>query len=553
MFRPAGAAPRIAKKSVRPVETPMDGEPSAEVVAESGVLVDAASAESPVVDSGGGHQPPKARAPRRVKPVLAAAYLTQLVEDLLALPRSTDWLDIKVSGAAPVEIGESISALANTAALLGKPHGYVVWGINEGTRIAVGTSFVPAGASVNHEELESWLVRHLTPNVAFGFYEVEARGKRIVILRVDPASGRPAQFQGHAFLRIGGRKQPLKDVAGNEQALVRLLDRPAFERTFAAENMTAEGVLARLDHEALSELSNLEDPGSASDTLIAFERESFVARSEGDRWTITHLGAILFARQLSDFPELHDRSVRVVAYMGEGRGKIRHEYTAASGYAVGFAGLMKELAQVLPMRESEHGGAQESAPICPVEAVREVVANALVHQDFTVAGPGPLIEIFKDRVEVSNTGVPLMETDRFLDTAPQSRNEGVAAFMARVGDIEDRGQGIDKVIAEVEAAHLPAPAFEVVKNQTRVVLFAGSSLARMPKADQVHACYLHACLRYVSREPMNITSVRERFAVKAENTVSAARYLNDALEAKVIRLAEPNAAQKLRRYIPYWA
>ncbi|MEO5761608.1 MAG: RNA-binding domain-containing protein, partial [Vicinamibacteria bacterium] len=406
MFRPAGAAPRIAKKTVRPVETPMDGEPSAEAVPEFGGSLNAASAESPAVDSGGGHQPPKARAPRRVKPVLAPAYLTQLVEDLLGQPRNTDWLDIKVSGAAPVEIGESISALANTAALLGKPHGYVVWGINEGTRIVVGTSFVPAEASVNHEELENWLVRHLNPGVDFGFYDVVARGKRIVILRVDPASERPAQFQGQAFLRVGGRKQPLKDVAENEQALERLLARPAFERTVAALNLTAEEVLARLDHDAFFKLGNTEVPGSASDTLTAFERESFVARGEGDLWNITHLGAILFARQLSDFPELHDKGARVVAYTGEGRGKIRQEYAGATGYAAGFDALMNELAQALPMRESEHDGAHEPAPICSVEAVREIVANALVNQDFAMAGPGPVIEIFKDRVEIANTGVP---------------------------------------------------------------------------------------------------------------------------------------------------
>ena len=73
----------------------------------------------------------------------------------------------------------------------------------------------------------------------------------------------------------------------------------------------------------------------------------------------------------------------------------------------------------------------------PELAIRELVANALIHQDFTERGAGPMIEIFDDRVEVINPGKPIMSTMRFVDHNPQSRNEKLAHFMRRLNICEE--------------------------------------------------------------------------------------------------------------------
>jgi len=122
-----------------------------------------------------------------------------------------------------------------------------------------------------------------------------------------------------------------------------------------------------------------------------------------------------------------------------------------------------------------------------------------------------MVEIFDDRVEITNPGEPLVDTLRFVDTPPKSRNDGVASLMRRFRICEERGSGIDKVISQVELFQLPAPLFEVPEGFTRVVLFAHRPLTEMDKADRIRACYLHACLRYVTRQPMTNASVRERF------------------------------------------
>ena len=96
----------------------------------------------------------------------------------------------------------------------------------------------------------------------------------------------------------------------------------------------------------------------------------------------------------------------------------------------------------------------------PELAVRELVANALIHQDFSVTGAGPMVEIFDARVEITNPGAPLVNTQRFLGSPPRSRNETLASMMRRIGVCEERGSGIEKAVLAVEAELLPAPLFE---------------------------------------------------------------------------------------------
>jgi predicted HTH transcriptional regulator len=88
--------------------------------------------------------------------------------------------------------------------------------------------------------------------------------------------------------------------------------------------------------------------------------------------------------------------------------------------------------------------------VYPPIAVRELVANALIHQDFSITGTGPMVEIFPDRIEITNPGVPLIDVQRLLDAPPQSRNDAFATTRRRLGICEERGSGIDKVIERLK-------------------------------------------------------------------------------------------------------
>jgi len=75
----------------------------------------------------------------------------------------------------------------------------------------------------------------------------------------------------------------------------------------------------------------------------------------------------------------------------------------------------------------------------------------------------------------------------------------------------------------------------------------------MDKADRVRACYLHACLCYVTRKEMTNTTLRARFGVEEQNRSSVSRLIREAVEAGAIVPADPAAAPKLMRYLPFWA
>ena len=208
---------------------------------------------------------------------------------------------------------------------------------------------------------------------------------------------------------------------------------------------------------------------------------------------------------------------------------------------------------MVPNNEIIEKALRKTVPMYPELAVRELVVNALLHQDFFITGTGPTIEIFDDRLEVRNPGVPLVETQRFLDSPPRSRNEALASFMRRIGICEERGSGVDKVVFQTEFFQLPAPAFEVSGENTIAVLFAHRPLTKMDKADRVRACYLHACLRYVNRDFMTNTTLRERFGIDPSNKSMASRYIREAIEADAIKLYDEDSAMKLRKYVPFWA
>ena len=148
---------------------------------------------------------------------------------------------------------------------------------------------------------------------------------------------------------------------------------------------------------------------------------------------------------------------------------------------------------------------------------------------------------------------PLVTTERFLDSPPRSRNEGVASLMRRIGFCEERGSGIDKVVVQTEIYQLPAPIFEAFDEHTRAILFSYREFNEMDKEEKIRACYLHAVLKYLNRQPMNNTTLRDRFGVEQKNSATVSRIIKQALEANVIKPYDDSAGTKAMRYVPHWA
>ncbi len=483
----------------------------------------------------------------------SSAYLTDLVRELCNVSGETEWVEFKENNADPEIIGKNISALSNSAVLSGKTAAYIVWGIRDDDHAVVGTSFEPQRTRRGNEELENWLLRLLEPKIDFRFFTVEIDGKPVVLLEIARPIHQPVNFSGAEYIRVGSYTKNLRDFPEKERTLWRIFDQTPFEDSAAAAHQRDEEVLKLLDYPAYFDLLDLPLPENRDAILSALADDNIIRRSKASGWDVTNLGALLLAKRLSDFRRLGRKAVRIIQYRGAGRTEAIKEREEAKGYASGFNGLIGYINDLLPSNEIIGQAFRKTLPMFPASAVRELVANALIHQDFSITGAGPMFEIFDDRIEITNPGEPLVATERFVDTPPKSRNEALASLMRRFGMCEERGSGIDRVVAEIELFQLPAPLFEAPNGSTRAVLFAHRPLAKMGKEDRMRACYLHACLKYVMREFLTNASLRKRFGVKDGNKSAVSRYIREAIEADLIKPYDLKASRKTMRYVPYWA
>ena len=480
--------------------------------------------------------------------------LVELVNELRKLPKETETVEFKVGDVSPDEIGKYISALANSAALVGSLQAYMVWGIADASHDVVGTGFRPRQTKLGNEELENWLTHHLTPSVDFSFEEGAVDGKHMVVLYIRPPMHTPVRFKDIAYVRVGSYRKKLRDHPEKERRLWLLLKPEGFEEGIARENVKGSDLVELLDARGYQKLYGNDQRFTRSSMIDRLETGDFIVRRDTDSYDITSLGALLFARYLSEFGRLERKALRVIRYEGENRVRTIHEQTGVKGYAVGFEGLIEYLVSQLPRNEVLHRAFQKDVTMYPVVALRELTANALIHQDFSIDGAGPMIEIFDKRIEFTNPGHPLIELLRLIDSPPRSRNEKLASFMREVDICEERGSGIDKVIHAVEMFQLPAPEFSTPTHNTKVTLFAPKLFAEMSRDDRVRACYQHACLQTVSGKQMSNASLRERFSISAQNYPMASRIITDTMEAELIKPFDPhNKSKRHMKYVPFWA
>lgn len=484
----------------------------------------------------------------------ATDQLTDLVRGLLELPRETPWVEDKENNTKPDEIGGYMSALSNAAAVNGKERGYLLWGVRDGDRQVVGTRFEPMEAKgAGNEDLVPWLTRALSPQVYFEFHEITYDDHRLVLMEVERARTQPVCFKGEAYIRVGSYKKKLSDNPGYAQRLWKSFDETSFEVGMAIGNLGESEILGYLDYPAYFSMLETPLPEARAGILAALAADDLIKRTELGRWDITNLGAILFAKSIEQFPSLRRKAVRVIQYQGTDRISTIKEQVGTRGYASGFEGLISYINTLLPSNEVIGQALRTTVKMYPELAIRELIANALIHQDFTLTGTGPTVEIFDDRIEITNPGQPLIDPLRFVDSPPRSRNEGLASLMRRCGVCEERGSGWDKIAFEIEFNQLPAPLVELTVEHTKVTLFSHKDLAEMDRGERVRAVYLHACLRHVTHKSVTNSSIRERFGINEHDSYKASRIIKEALDQGRIVVRDPSAGRRFMTYVPWWA
>ena len=301
-------------------------------------------------------------------------YLKSLVDQLRKLPKESEWVEFKTEENRPERIGAYISALANMATLMSKEYGYLVWGISDQDHAIVGTRFDPDVAKYGNEELESWLVRSLNPIINIRFYKVYFAECRIVILKIPSAFRYPVSFQKEKYIRIGSYLKKSSDFPDKERELWECFYRKNLHDYPAVEHVGDHEVIELLDCEAYYQMIlGLSATGVARRVLLEkLEEDRLIKKNEAGYWSITGLGALLFARDLRRMGTLARKALRVIQYHGKGREEGEREYLSTKGYAAGFDELMKIVDGWLPSREVLEGPRQKTLRDFPAPVIREL-------------------------------------------------------------------------------------------------------------------------------------------------------------------------------------
>ena len=479
--------------------------------------------------------------------------LKNLLEKLIILPKENEWVEFKRNFHDEDEIGERISAIANSACIDNKSFGYLIFGISDDNHEVLGTTFCPKLKMIGKNEFENWLIQNLTPHIDFRIYEFNYEGKHVAMFEIPAADNQPVDYKKIAYIRVGSITRKLSDFPDKERKIWRK-DLPApFETGIAIKNLVASDIIRLLDTQTYFDLMQQPYPTTQDAVIERLISDDIVVQELRGGYGITNLGGVLLAKDLNNFPTLSRKIVRVIQYEGKNKLKTLKDISFPKGYAVGFMELINYINSQLPTNEEIGEALRTQVRMYPEIAIRELVANSLIHQDFWITGTATMIELYSDRIEFSNAGIPLITPIRFIDEY-RSRNEKVASLMRRMNICEEKGSGIDKVIFNCELYQLPAPDFIQSQVHMRVILYAYKQLRYMNKGDKLRAVYQHACLKWVSNDAMTNQSLRERFHIEDHNYSIASRLIKEALNENYIK--EENAENKSRKfakYIPFWA
>ncbi len=432
--------------------------------------------------------------------------------------------------------------------------GYLVYGVADQNAHLIGIKAHEVSPII--DKLTNLGRDAIDPPLSLDHAVIEVEDVPLLFVHIPEQRNKPVHRRGksieEAWIRSGGttRKASRQEIGG----LMLHSKQPCWEDQRASLLLTSEEVQKLLDIETIAKLLERSLPTDQSQLMHWLTDEKIVI-PEGRGYYVTNFGAVAAARDLNQFDTLARKCIRVIRYQGTNKVDTTGELLGKKGYAIGFEGLIGYLNQILPHSEIIQQALRTQTTIYPEIALRELIANALIHQDFNITGAGPLIEIFDDRIEFTNPGsLPSSKRlDRLIGTTPESRNERLASAFRRYRICEERGTGFEKVISAVELYNLPPVTFTNLENAFRVTLYSPRKFSDMSQLERIEACYQHAVLQHLSSKSLTNTTLRQRFKLHEKQRTQITNLILEAVKTGRIKRKTPESGNKFAEYCPYWA
>jgi ATP-dependent DNA helicase RecG len=353
---------------------------------------------------------------------------------------------IPLAADTPIDtLAESIAALANTR--------------GGGEILLAGGPDADPSAAVDRA-LDAIL--RITPRLIVPLPEtVSADGKALVRVRVPPGMPQVYAVNGRYLRRDGAQVVPM-----DARELRRLLIERG-EITFETEKVSG----ATRDDLDWAKARAYALRVSAPDVEALLVKRGCALIESGTLYP-THAGLLLFGGDVQS--RLRGAEITAVRFAGATMGDVftRQDIGGTLPEQIQKAEtfLRDHLRKGVALTESM---ARDEQLEYPLEAVRELVVNAVAHRDYSIQGDGIRLYIFKDRLEITSPGLlPGPVTIDNIKDERFSRNPALVQVLADMGYIERLGYGIDRVLELVRQHGLRTPQFSETGGGVRVTLFA---------------------------------------------------------------------------------
>jgi ATP-dependent DNA helicase RecG len=174
-----------------------------------------------------------------------------LLKRLLLERSETEWLEFKHNNCDPQEIGECLSACANSAMLAEKERAFIIFGIQDKTRRRLGTKVRLHNLTIGGgENFENWINRVVEPRLMIELLDFVDRGLPFSIIGIEPTYDRPVRFRGVEYIRIGQNARKLSEFPSHERALWLATSRRKFEDAIALSHVDTDKIFQYLNTDA---------------------------------------------------------------------------------------------------------------------------------------------------------------------------------------------------------------------------------------------------------------------------------------------------------------
>ncbi len=359
--------------------------------------------------------------------------------------------------------GQRSEAMRAVCGMLNGLGGLVLFGVNDRGQIV--------GQMVGDRTLEDIAheLRRIDPPA---FPDVEtvplSGGDAVIALRV-PGGGGPYTYDGRPYMRNGPTTAPMP-----QQRYQRLL----LERVHAAqrwESRPAEGItLADLDGAEIARtITEAIRRGRMEDPATRDVRELLTGLNLMHEGQVLNAAVVLFARAEKLMPNYPQCLLRMARFRGRDKTDFidnRQEHGHAFDLLVRGQRFLRDhlpvAGRVVPQLFE-----REDDPLYPPGALREALANALCHRDYSIAGGAVSLALFDDRLEITSTGIlpfGLTPADLLRPHSSRPWNPLIAHVFYRRGIIEAWGRGTLKIVELTTQAGLPPPEIECVLGEVTV-------------------------------------------------------------------------------------